>query len=341
MKRVWVLLPIAALATLLVIPLTTVLGDDEPTQPSIFAVDLGADFTYQGRFMDGDQPADGEYDVRFILYDAESGGTQVGSTVTKENLAVSDGLFTTTLNFGAGSFNGDARWLEIAVRPGASGDTFTVLNPRQPVTAVPYALHALTAGGFTPPVDISGSLDADPLVDVTQDGDGDAMTVTRNASDVNGDALDVQNNGAGAAVSAISGAVAGVGVDAVANGDGGIGGAFEGDTAVFLDGGIQVGAGTPAAFKIFADTSSNTCDAGAPDDSLIIDSPLSNGDPFALIFITMDGNDGFPEDVQYFVDYDAPGNCPNDTWVIRRLDASDWTNNDTVNVLIIKQTVIQ
>jgi hypothetical protein len=341
MKRAWLLLPLAALATLAIVPLTTVFGDDGPPEPSIFAVDLGAGFTYQGLFKDGGDPANGTYDIRFILYDADSGGTQIGSTVTKEDITVTDGLFTTTLDFGASSFTGDARWLEIAVRDGASTDTFTVLNPRQPITAVPDALHAVTAGGFTPPLDVSGSLDGDPLVTVTQDGDGDGMDVTRNASDVNGNALGVTNSGAGAAVSAVSGADAGIGVDAIANGVGGIGGAFEGDTAVLLDGAVQVGAVSPAAFKIYADTSSNTCDAGAPDDALIIDSPLANGDPFALIFITLDGNAGFPEDVQYFVDYDAPGTCPSDQWVIRRLDASDWADTDTVNVLIINQTVIQ
>ena len=35
-------------------------------------------FTYQGRLLDAGQPADGSYDLRFILYDADAGGSQFG-----------------------------------------------------------------------------------------------------------------------------------------------------------------------------------------------------------------------------------------------------------------------
>jgi hypothetical protein len=44
------------------------------------------------------------------------------------------------LDFGASAFNGDARFLEIRVRPGASGGAFTTLSPLQPITPAPYAL---------------------------------------------------------------------------------------------------------------------------------------------------------------------------------------------------------
>lgn len=102
-------------------------------------------FTYQGRLLDNGQPADGPYDVRFILYDAESGGSQVGGTIIKDDAAVSDGLFTVILDFGSNTFTGSARYLEIAVRPGGSTGAFAVLSPRRPVTATPYATHAYNA----------------------------------------------------------------------------------------------------------------------------------------------------------------------------------------------------
>src|SRR5690554_369979 len=62
---------------------------------------LGTSFTYQGRLTDGGSPANGSYDFEFRLYDALDGGAQVGSTITKENVTVTDGHFTVLLDFGA------------------------------------------------------------------------------------------------------------------------------------------------------------------------------------------------------------------------------------------------
>jgi hypothetical protein len=104
---------------------------------------VGTAITYQGRLSDGGVAANGSYDLRFILYDALNGGAQVGTIVSVENVGVTDGFFTTTLDFGAGVFSGDARYVEVGVRPGASIGNYTILSPRQPVTPAPYALFAL------------------------------------------------------------------------------------------------------------------------------------------------------------------------------------------------------
>ncbi len=101
---------------------------------------LGTAFLYQGRLMDNGHPASGTYDFRFILYNAESGGSQVGRTLYRRDVRVRDGLFTVNLDFGANPFQGEARWLEVGVRPGTSTGAYTVLSPRQPIYAVPYAL---------------------------------------------------------------------------------------------------------------------------------------------------------------------------------------------------------
>ncbi|RMD64974.1 hypothetical protein D6833_03615 [Candidatus Parcubacteria bacterium] len=101
---------------------------------------VGTAFLYRGRLMDNGHPANGSYDFRFKLYDAETGGTQVGSTLTQDDISVSNGLFVVTLDFGDRAFNGEARWLEVAVRPGDSTGSYTTLSPRQPVLPVPYAL---------------------------------------------------------------------------------------------------------------------------------------------------------------------------------------------------------
>jgi hypothetical protein len=101
--------------------------------------------TYQGHLADNGQPANGAYDLRFILYDMLIGGAQQGPIVMLEDVTVANGNFTVQLDFGAVSFPGAARWLEISVRPGASVGLFTVLTPRQSVAATPYAIRSLSA----------------------------------------------------------------------------------------------------------------------------------------------------------------------------------------------------
>ncbi len=100
---------------------------------------MGMAFTYQGRLTDGGSLADGTYDFQFRLYDAASGGALVASA-NRGNVTVTDGLFTVELDFGSGAFTGDARWLEIGVRPGTSTGAYTTLSPRQELTPAPYAL---------------------------------------------------------------------------------------------------------------------------------------------------------------------------------------------------------
>ena len=102
-------------------------------------------FTYQGRLTELGALADGEYDLEFRLHDAPAGGAQIGSTLFADGLDVVGGLFTVVLDFGPGVFTGDRLWLEVAVRPGASTGAFTVLAPRQELTATPHASVALAS----------------------------------------------------------------------------------------------------------------------------------------------------------------------------------------------------
>src|SRR6185503_236823 len=103
-------------------------------------------FTYQGRLMENGAPVNGSNDLTFTLYTLASGGVTVGASNVVNDLAVTNGLFAVTLDYGAGAFDGSARWLEIAARPGASVGAYTLLLPRQPITATPYAMRALNAG---------------------------------------------------------------------------------------------------------------------------------------------------------------------------------------------------
>lgn len=119
--------------------------------PRAAASPLSTTFTYQGQLQTSGSPTTGTCDFQFNLWDAVGSGTppvgggQVGVTQTALGLPVSGGLFTVGLDFGPGVFNGDARWLQIAVRCPPGSGAYTTLAPRQALTAAPYALYAPTA----------------------------------------------------------------------------------------------------------------------------------------------------------------------------------------------------
>lgn len=111
---------------------------------SLRVVAQTSSFTYNGRLNDGGTPANGNYDLQFALWDSLSGGTQIGSTLTLNTIAVSNGVFTVSLDFGAANFTGANRFLEISVRP-SGGGSFTTLAPRQQITSTPYSIRTLNA----------------------------------------------------------------------------------------------------------------------------------------------------------------------------------------------------
>ena len=105
------------------------------------AQSVGTAFTYQGRLMDGGNPANDDYDFQFRLFDAETGGNAVGPLLILDDVTVLQGLFTVGLDFGA-VFAGNKRWLEVAVRPGSSSGSYTTLSPRQELAPSPNAVFS-------------------------------------------------------------------------------------------------------------------------------------------------------------------------------------------------------
>ncbi|MHC4654212.1 MAG: hypothetical protein ACYTDW_01070, partial [Planctomycetota bacterium] len=108
------------------------------------AAPIGTAFTYQGRLMDANGPAEGVYDFLFILFNEPNGTVYEIPLMNDVNdIDVIDGYFTVELDFGSDVFDGDARWLEILVRSGDSNDVndYVTLTPRQEVTSTPYALQ--------------------------------------------------------------------------------------------------------------------------------------------------------------------------------------------------------
>lgn len=97
-------------------------------------------FSYQGHMKDGGNPASGNYDFEFALFDAAVGGGQWGPTVSRNSLAVGNGIFSVSLDFG-NQFPGASRFLEIRVRA-AGGGGYTLLGPRQAIQSVPYAVKS-------------------------------------------------------------------------------------------------------------------------------------------------------------------------------------------------------
>lgn len=116
-------------------------------------------FTYQGRLSEGGDPAGGSYDLRCALFNAGTGGAQTGPVLTNSATAVSNGLFTLTLDFGSGIFNGTSYWLELAVRTNGGG-SFTTLSPRQPLAPAPYSIYAANAGKAASAATLSGAVPA-------------------------------------------------------------------------------------------------------------------------------------------------------------------------------------
>ncbi len=102
--------------------------------------------TYQGQLADAGQPANGQYDFQFRIFEVLNGGAQIGLTVSVNAVNVSNGLFSVPLDFGPNVFTADPRYLDIRVKPTGSpaGTPYTPLTPRTLMTAVPTAIRSLT-----------------------------------------------------------------------------------------------------------------------------------------------------------------------------------------------------
>ena len=93
--------------------------------------------TYQGQLQNEGQPYSGSPGMAFRLFDDPNNGTQVGDTIFFTAVAVEDGLFQVELDFGAGAFDGEQRYVEVEV----AGETLT---PRQKITGSPWSHQALS-----------------------------------------------------------------------------------------------------------------------------------------------------------------------------------------------------
>ena len=117
-------------------------------------------FTYQGRLNLNGSPANGSYDMEFILLDGAY-NPLIFSAV--DPVGVTNGLFTVMLDYGA-AFDGSQRYLRIGVRPHGDTNSYTFLSPPQTLTAAPYAIYAENVGpnSSVPPGSIMAYMGTNP-----------------------------------------------------------------------------------------------------------------------------------------------------------------------------------
>ena len=99
---------------------------------------------YQGRLNEGTNPANGSYEILFRPFGTFTGGAQL-TIPNIRFVAVRNGLFTTSMDFGLGIFDGNPVYLQLEVRTNG-GTSYTILAPRQPLTPAPYAIFSSQAG---------------------------------------------------------------------------------------------------------------------------------------------------------------------------------------------------
>ena len=137
-RRIVTIVTVVAALTLILAASSTVAGlpaKGAKTSGKItLAGTVASRISYQGRLADaGGNPLHGNPNLVFQLWNDATAGSQVCADIVRNNVPVSNGLFTVDLEVPQEVFNGQALWLQISV----NGQT---LSPRQELLPVPYAL---------------------------------------------------------------------------------------------------------------------------------------------------------------------------------------------------------
>ncbi|MGB1250267.1 MAG: tail fiber domain-containing protein [Candidatus Promineifilaceae bacterium] len=146
MKRTLFLIIIVTCSVLMFTPVIWAAEDNTPSTISTSSSSL----TYEGYLESADgTPINGTIKFSSTLYDALTGGNQIGITNLFDDVLVEDGVFSVDLSFGDNTFLGGDRWLDISIDD-------VPLTPRQRITPAPYALR----GGGTNSIVTNDSLNA-------------------------------------------------------------------------------------------------------------------------------------------------------------------------------------
>jgi hypothetical protein len=157
------------------------------TTPSAW---LGTSFTYQGRLEDAGGPVTGSCDFNFTLWDDPNSGSQIGPDQSMV-VSVDDGYFSVALDFGD-VYDGTALYLWIMTRCPSGVGNYTILSPRVPLSAAPYA-HSLRPGA-----QVQGS--GEYVLNVVNNSTGDGVRAYNNGVLFSDAALEGYNNSSGSGV---------------------------------------------------------------------------------------------------------------------------------------------
>lgn len=164
------------------LPALKAFAQSSPPGPAAVG-DAQTAFTYQGRLAVDGVPANGNYDVSFVLWNAAAAGSQVATAGPYTSVPVTNGLFSVSVDFALPYLEGAPRWIEVLVKPTGGA------NPPVSLGRLPFT---------TPPHDhlyqdwIGGS--ANPGLSIRNLGTGDGLNLE--ASD--GNALEATSSGAAA-----------------------------------------------------------------------------------------------------------------------------------------------
>ncbi|MCA9564302.1 MAG: hypothetical protein KC561_12475, partial [Myxococcales bacterium] len=141
---------------------------------------------YSGYMEIDGEPANGNYEMRFRLYDAQN-NLEWGETYMAGNaieyVEVVDGHFDVYLGRLNGGISGnllDAEWLELRIYVNDGG--FNELSPAQTIRPVPYALWTTETGELT----VDGGLTVGTTVNLSGDLDVDGNLASNGTIDVEG-----------------------------------------------------------------------------------------------------------------------------------------------------------
>ncbi|MCA9280119.1 MAG: hypothetical protein H6815_12275 [Phycisphaeraceae bacterium] len=127
---------------------------------------VGADATQAGSTVtlayDGELRLHGErlngvVDLQFALFDAVSGGNQLGTTLVVNEASIVDGRIAIDLPIAAQHLAGGVKYLQISVRESNSDAEMTILTPRKPVLVAPVSIASHASADTD-----AANADADP-----------------------------------------------------------------------------------------------------------------------------------------------------------------------------------